>query len=55
MDHHIESGNDQQDGRKLHFENGRIYCSKDTERKFFFILTIIMFLLGACFKLGVLQ
>jgi hypothetical protein len=36
-------------------ENGRIYFSRVTERKFFFSLTVIMLLLGALFKLGVLQ
>ena len=55
MNDHIESGNDRQDSRKLYLEKDRLYFNKDTERKFFFILTIIMLVLGACFKLGVLQ
>lgn len=55
MYQHIESRLDQQDNKKLHLKEGRIYFSKETERKFFFVLTLIMLLLGACFKLGVWQ
>ena len=55
MDHHSESGKSQPDRRKLKFENGKIYFSKDAERKFFFILTLIGLAVGACFKLGILQ
>ena len=54
MDQPIGTRRDQQDTEMLHFEDGRLYFSKDTERKFFFVLTIIMLLLGAGFKLGVL-
>ena len=39
----------------LRFEDGRLYFSKDTERKFFFTLTVIMLVIGACYKLGVWQ
>jgi hypothetical protein len=53
MNHHIESRTDHQDNRMFHFEDGRLYFSRDAERKFFFALTIIMLLLGAGFKLGV--
>lgn len=51
------SGNrmDQQKNKMLHFEDGRLYFSKASERKFFFVLTVIMLLVGACFKLGVWQ
>ena len=44
-----------QNKRKLRVEKGRIYFSRAAERKFFFSLTVIMLLLGALFKLGVLQ
>jgi hypothetical protein len=54
MKNSVPNGN-QQDKRILCFENGRIYFSKDTERKFFFALTVIMLVIGACFKLGVWQ
>ena len=53
MSDHIESRTDHQENKMLHFDNGRLYFSQDTERKFFFALTIIMLLLGAGFKLGV--
>jgi len=36
-------------------EDGRVYFSRAAERKFFFSLTVVMLLLGALFKLGVLQ
>lgn len=39
----------------LHFEDGRLCFSKDTERRFFFTLTVIMLVIGAGFKLGVWQ
>jgi hypothetical protein len=35
----------------LRFEDGRVYYSKATERKFFFALTLIMLFLGAIFRL----
>ena len=53
MNDHSQSCTDHQEKQMLHFESGRLYFSKDTERKFFFALTIIMLLLGAGFKLGV--
>jgi hypothetical protein len=43
-----------EDKKKLHFQDGRIYFSRDTERNIFFLLTVFMLLLGAFFKLGVL-
>jgi len=33
-------------------ENGKIYFSRHTERRFFFILTIVMLLAGILFKAG---
>ena len=41
--------------KMLHFKDGRLYFSKDTERRFFFTLTVIMLVIGACYKLGVWQ
>jgi hypothetical protein len=41
--------------KMLHFENGRLYFSKNTERRFYFALTVIMLVIGAGFKLGVWQ
>jgi len=41
--------------KKWCLENGHLYFSRLAERKFFFSLTVIMLLLGALFKLGVLQ
>jgi hypothetical protein len=55
MDDHIKSGNQRPDSLKLRLENGKICFTRETERKFYFILTIIMLALGACFKLGALQ
>jgi len=39
----------------LRFENGKMYFSKATERRFYFGMTIIMLLAGIFYKLGVLQ
>ena len=55
MKHHSGHRINQQPNKYLHFKDGRLYFSKDTERKFFFALTVIMLLIGACFKLGVWQ
>jgi hypothetical protein len=33
-------------------EGGKIYFSKETERKLFFILTIVMLIAGICSKIG---
>jgi hypothetical protein len=46
------------DGQKkkmLMIENGKIYFSKDLERKFFLVLTIALLLSGLMYKIGVLQ
>jgi hypothetical protein len=51
MKNSVSNGN-QQDKRILRFEDGRMYFSKYTERKFFFALTLIMLLLGAILRLG---
>ena len=38
--------------RMLFQSNGKVYFSKETERKFFFTLTLGMLLLGILAKLG---
>ena len=55
MKQHSGSRTHQPANKMLHFEDGRLYFSKDTERRFFFALTVIMLVIGACFKLGVWQ
>ena len=42
---------DEQKKTLLH-ENGKIYFTRETERKFYFVLTIIMLLLGILAKAG---
>jgi len=39
--------------KKVLHRNGVTYFDKDTERKIFFILTVIMLVLGILVKLGV--
>jgi hypothetical protein len=41
--------------RCLHVEKGKIYFSRDAERKFYFALSLIVFLAGLFYKLGILQ
>ena len=53
MRQHSGSRTHQPANKMLHFEDGRLYFSKDTERRFFFALTVLMLLIGACFKMGV--
>ena len=36
----------------IQYKKGKIYFSKKTERKFFFILTVILLLMGLFFKAG---
>ncbi len=38
--------------KRLLYENGKMYFTRKTERRFFFGLTIIMFLLGIFTKVG---
>ena len=52
---HSGSHDNQQDKRILRFEDGCMYFSRSAERKFFFAMTVIMLIVGACFKLGVWQ
>jgi len=39
----------------LRVEKGKIYFSQDAERKFYFALSLILFLAGLSYKLGILQ
>ena len=39
----------------LRVEKGKIYFSRDAERKFYFALFLILFLAGLFYKLGILQ
>jgi hypothetical protein len=41
--------------RSLRVEKGKVYFSRDTERKFYFALSLIVFLAGLFYKLGILQ
>ncbi|WP_299982412.1 hypothetical protein [Desulfobacula sp.] len=37
--------------KKIMLENGKLFFSKETERKFFFFMTIIMLVMGIFVKL----
>jgi hypothetical protein len=36
-------------------DEGKIYFSRDSERKFYFFLSLIIFFAGLFYKMGVLQ
>jgi hypothetical protein len=36
------------------YENGRFYFTKMAERKFYFVLTLIMLVAGILYKMGIL-
>ena len=38
---------------RFHFREGKIYYSRQTERRIFFTLTVVMLILGLGFKLGI--
>ena len=38
--------------KMIQYKNGKIYFSRESERKFFFILTVIMLLMGLFAKVG---
>lgn len=40
---------------RLRVEKGKIYFSRDAERKFYFALSLIILLTGLLYKLGILQ
>ena len=39
------------ESKKIRLENGKLFFSKETERKFFFFMTIIMLIMGVFVKL----
>lgn len=42
-------------GKKLFVKkDGRIYFSRDTERRIFFVMTLVMLCIGITVKLGIL-
>ena len=43
------------ENKPLIFENGKIYFSKENERRFYFLLTLIMLLAGVLYKVGLFQ
>ncbi len=43
-----------EDKKGIRYEAGRIYLTREVERKIFFFLTLIMLLGGAMFKAGLL-
>ena len=51
QNHH---GNKTETKKMIQYKNGKIYFSKETERAFYFILTILMLLLGLLAKAGLL-
>ncbi len=40
--------------RRLVYENGRVYFTKETERAFYFVLTLVMLVAGILYKTGIL-
>ena len=51
----IENQETQGKNGRLRVEKGKIYFSRDAERKFYFALSLIIFLTGLFYKLGILQ
>ena len=51
----IENQMNQGKNGRLRVENGKVYFSRDAERKFYFALSLIVFLAGLFYKLGILQ
>ncbi len=41
--------------RLFWLDEGKIYFSRESERKFYFFLSLIIFLAGLFYKMGVLQ
>lgn len=46
--------NDKNRKPAVHYENGRFYFTKETERSFYFILTLMMLVAGILYKTGIL-
>ncbi len=53
-DEHSDSGKKRQGKRAVHYENGRFYFTRETERSFYFVLTLIMLVIGIFYKTGTL-
>ena len=51
----IENHMAQGKNKNLRVEKGKVYFSRDAERKFYFALSLIVFLAGLFYKLGILQ
>ena len=51
----IENQMPQRKNGRLRVVNGKVYFSRDAERKFYFALSLIVFLTGLFYKLGILQ
>ena len=45
---------DPQERKRIVFKEGVTYFGKDTERAFFFVLTVLMLGLGLLYKFGIL-
>ena len=53
-DEYPESGKTRQRKRAVYYENGRFYFTRETERSFYFVLTLIMLVIGIFYKTGIL-
>ncbi len=51
----IEDKQTQGRNGSLRVEKGKVYFSREAERKFYFALSLIVFLTGLFYKLGILQ
>lgn len=40
--------------KSVYYENGRFYFTKETERSFYFVLTLVMLAAGILYKTGLL-
>lgn len=40
--------------RRIFHKHGVTYFSRDTERRFFFVMTLVMLVLGILYKAGIL-
>lgn len=50
----INTGNREKPKKSIVNENGKIWFTKETERKFFFLMTIAMLIAGIFYKCGIL-
>jgi hypothetical protein len=51
----IEEKPTQEGNGSLRVEKGKIFFSRDVERKFYFAMSLMIFLTGLLYKLGILQ